>query len=171
MEMKQNNTTDFFNDITRGKVGEQIFVDDFLKFLSIEYEDVTDCQKFQVIDSDFLAKIGTYEIKTTYKDNNVIIIEEYTNINKELGKISLGWVYKTQADIIVFVSKKSRTMIFLPFTDRFKEQYAFIRDNTELIKNRISTKNNSRWQSAFRRVPFDMLTGFISVYKKLETNQ
>jgi hypothetical protein len=171
MEMKQNNTTDFFNDIARGKIGEQIFVDDFLKFLSIEYEDVTSCQKFQVMDSDFLAKIGTYEIKTNYKDDQVLIFEDYTNINEKLGKISLGWIYKTQSDIIVFISKKTRTMIFLPFTDKFKEYYSVIRDSTELVENRISTKNSSRWQSAFRRVPFDMLNGFISVYKKLDKNK
>ncbi len=168
MEMSQNNTTDFFLDISRGKVGEQIFVEDFLNFLSIEYEDVTGCQKFQVIDSDFLAKIGTYEIKTNYKDDKKLVFEDYTNINDNLGKVSLGWIYKTKADIIVFVSKRTRTMILLPFTDRFKEHYSFIRDNTELVLNRITTKNNSKWQSAYRRVPFEMLSGFISVYKKIE---
>ena len=159
-------TTNFMNDIERGKIGEVIFKEDFLDFLSINYEDVTGCQKFQIIDTDFITKIGTYEIKTNYKDDDVLIFEDYTNINKELSKISYGWVYKTSADLIIFISKSTRTMVFLPFNDKFKGHYKFIRENTELIKNRVSEHGGRSWQSAFRRVGFDLLSGYISVYKK-----
>lgn len=159
----------FIKDLERGKIGEKIFIDDFLDFLNIQYKDVTGCQKFQVIDTDYLTKIGTYEIKTNYKDNETLVFEDYTNINKNYGKKSLGWVYKTDADLIVFISKKTRTMIFLPFTKQFKAQYKTIRENTKLIRNKPSTHNGNKWQSAFRVVPFSMLNGFISVYKRINS--
>jgi hypothetical protein len=130
----------FTDDIKKGKIGEEIFVTDFLNFLDIKYQDVTNSQKFQIIDTDYLTKIGTYEIKTNYKDDEIIVFEEYTNINPDLGKISLGWIYKTNS-------------------------YQIIRENTELIKNKYSEHNNKRWQSAFRKVPFKLLKGFISVYR------
>jgi hypothetical protein len=159
--------TDFFKDIGRGKIGEQIFVDDFLNFLKIEYKDVTGCQKYQVIDSDFITGVKTYEIKANYKDNDILIFEDYTNINEGLGKKSLGWVYKTRADLIIFVSVKTRTMIMLPFGNKFKQNYKNIRGKTKLIHNSISCGNGNKWQSAFRKVPFCLLDGYISVYKKL----
>lgn len=61
--------TDFLEDIKRGKIGEVIFKEDFLDFLNIHYEDVSGCQRFQIIDTDFIAKIGSYEIKLNYTDN------------------------------------------------------------------------------------------------------
>jgi len=157
-------TTDFIADIGKGKAGELIFREDFPEFLNINYEDVTGCQKFQIIDSDFIAKIGLYEIKTNYKDNKILIFEDYTNIN---NPVSLGWVYKTKADVIIFLSKETRTMVFLPFNEGFKDHYKYIRDNTSLVKNKITIHNGNQWQSAFRRVPFEMLKGYISIYRKL----
>ena len=159
--------TDFFQDINKGKIGEQIFVEDFLNFLKFEYKDVTGCQKYQVIDSDFITGVKTYEVKANYKDNEILIFEDYTNINKQLSKISLGWIYKTKADLIVFISVKTRTMILLPFNDLFKDNYKTIREQTKLIKNNISVKGNSKWQSAYRKVPFDLLKGYISIYKRI----
>lgn len=163
MRQKMSN---FQQDIKKGKIGEIIFKEDFLDFLNINYTDVSGCQQFQVIDTDFITKIGLYEIKTNYRDNEILIFEDYTNINEKLSKISLGWVYKTKADLIIFISKNTRAMIFLPFNEKFKKHYSVIRDNTELIKNDISENGNRKWQSAFRRVPFELLNGFISVYTK-----
>ena len=161
-------TTDFVIDIEKGRIGESIFRNDFLDFLNIEYTNVTGCQQFQVIDADYITKIGLCEVKNNYKDNCMLIFEDYTNINTELSPRSLGWVYKTKADLIVFVSQKTRDMILLPFSDNFKAHYSFIRKNTELVKNRISVgSNGNKWQSAFRRVPFNLLNGYISEYKKL----
>lgn len=160
--------TNFDEDIKRGKIGEIIFREDFLNFLNIHYEDVSGCQRFQVIDSDYLTKIGLYKIKTNYKDDKKLIFEEYTNINEILGKISQGWFYKTKADLIIFISKVTRIMIFLPFTEDFKKHYLSISEKTELIRNKITIYNNKHWQSAFRKVPFELLRGYISVYKKLK---
>lgn len=159
-------TTDFLKDIEKGKIGEVIFKEDFLDFLNINYEDVTGSQKYQIIDSDFLTKVGLCEIKTNYKDDEHIIFEDYTNRNEELGPISLGWIYKTRADLLVFISKKTRTMIFLPFNESFKKQYTLIKMKTEPRLNKISVKGNNRWQSSFRRVGFELLKGYISIYKK-----
>lgn len=163
------NTTSFEKDIQRGKVGEQIFTEDFLQFLNIEYEDVTNSQGFQVIDSDYLAKVGLYEIKASYKDNKIIVIEEYTNINKRLGPISHGWFYKSRADMFVFVSKATRVMILIPFTDEFKVHYELIKDNYDLIRNRITEHNGSYWQSAFRKVPLSAINGYFAYYKKVQS--
>lgn len=157
----------FSKDISRGKVGEEIFKEDFLSFLGIEYVDVTGCQKFQVIDSDYLTKIGTYEIKTNYKDNKEVIIEEYTNINEEYCKKSYGWFYKTKADLLVFISKKTRVMVMIPFTKNFKDFYDWIKDGYSLERNRPTKHNGKMWQSAFRRIPLDSITGFYSMYKRV----
>ena len=164
-------TTDFKQDIAKGKIGEQIFVEDFLNFLDIKYIDVTGSQAFQILDTDFRAHIGTYEIKTNYRDNKVLIFEDYTNFNEKLGPIKKGWVYKSKANLIVFVSKDTRTMIFLPFTDKFKQYYVNqIVPSTKQIFNRISIRGNSKWQSTFRRVDFDLLDGWISAYKIKHSN-
>lgn len=159
--------TDFNKDIKRGKVGEQIFIDDFLKFLNINYEDVTGKQGFQIIDNDFVAKIGMYEVKANYKDNKQIIIEEYTNCNESFGKLSYGWFYKSKADTVVFISKDTRAMILIPFTDIFKAYYEKIKDNYSLIKNRVSQRGNNRWQSAFRIIPLSAINGYFAYYKKV----
>lgn len=161
------NTTSFEIDIKHGKIGEQIFAEDFLKFLNINYEDVTGKQGFQVIDSDYLAKIGLYEIKTSYKDNKIIIIEDYTNINKELGRISAGWFYKSKADMLVFISKATRAMILVPFTDEFKAHYEAIKENYELRWNRISVRGDNSWQSAHRKIPLSAINGYFAYYKKV----
>lgn len=161
-------TTSFDGDIKKGKIGETIFVDDFLNFLKINFEDVTGVHGFQIIDSDFLAKIGRYEIKTNYKDDKQLIIEEFTNNNSALGKISMGWFYKSKADILVFISKETRSMILLPFTKEFREHYESIKEQYPLIQNRISIGNNgNKWQSAFRKVPLSSLNGYFSYYKRI----
>ena len=160
-------TTDFYSDIQKGKTGEQIFIDDFLNFLNIQYNDVTGCQKFQIIDSDFVSKIGVYEIKLNYKDDNKIIIEEYTNINPSLSKISLGWFYKSKADILIFISKETRVMIMIPFNEKFKKHYENIKNNFELTRNFISTgRNGNQWQSAYRKIDLNSISGFYSKYKR-----
>ncbi len=162
------NITSFENDVQRGKVGEQIFTEDFLQFLNIKYQDVTGNQGFQLIDSDYLAKIGLYEVKASYKDNEIIIIEEYTNYNKQLGQISYGWFYKSKADMLVFISKTTRAMILIPFTDKFKKHYGTIKDAYDLKLNRISVHNGSRWQSAFREIPLSAINGYFAYYKKMQ---
>jgi len=159
---------DFFDTIEKGKPGEIIFREDFLDFLNIKYIDVTDCQQFQIIDTDYICKIGTYEIKLNYKDNNIIIIEEYTNYNSELGSKSPGWYYKSKADILVFISKDTRKMVLIPFTEKFKKHYEEIKENYKLILNQISFNRNtkSRWQSAFRKIPLEAISGYYSKWQR-----
>jgi hypothetical protein len=160
-------TTNFFSDIEKGREGELIFKTDFLDFLDIKYTDVTGSKQFQVIDSDYQTKIGLYEIKANYKDDGFVIFEDYTNIEPEFGVISYGWIYKTGADMIVFISTKTRIMIFLPFNQCFKDYYfSYICNSTDLIRNKISEKGDTRWQSAYRKVPLEMLKGYVSSYKK-----
>ena len=157
----------FAEDIRRGKIGEDIFKEDFLDFLNINYLDVTSKQQFQAIDTDFNTKIGLYEIKTNYKDDNHIIIEEYTNCNLKYGSLTWGWWYKTKADLIVFISKATRDMILLPLDDNLRDYYDFIKEDYNLIRNKPTQHNGKMWQSAFRRINLDDLIGFYSRYKKV----
>ena len=159
--------TDFYTDIKRGKVGEDLFKKNFLDFLEIDYVDVTGRQQYQVIDTDFKAKIGTYEVKTNYKDDRQLVIEEYTNIDDNLCPISVGWFYKTSADLLVFVSKKTEVMVLVPFTEKFKCHYENIKNEYELIHNRPTIKGSSSWVSAFRRIPLDSINGYYSMYKRI----
>ena len=159
--------TQFDKDVVRGKAGEKIFIEDFLEFLNITYVDVTSSQGFRIIDNDFVSKIGMYEVKLNYRDDKNIIIEEYTNYNESLGKKSYGWFYKSQTDMFVFISKATRTMILLPFTDKFKEYYESIKDNFPLKLNRISISGNNKWQSAFRVIPLSLINGYFAYYKKI----
>jgi len=160
------NSTSFSADIKRGKIGEQIFIEDFLLFMGIKYKDVTGCQAFQVIDADFLSSIGLYEIKTNYRDNHLLIFEDYSNNDPKCGPITQGWIYKTKADLVVFVSKATRHMIFLPLTERFKRHYQEkVIPATTLNNNSYSESKGRKWRSAYRKVPFSMLRGFISQYK------
>uniref|UniRef100_A0A6H2A109 Uncharacterized protein n=2 Tax=viral metagenome TaxID=1070528 RepID=A0A6H2A109_9ZZZZ len=161
------NVTEFKTDISKGKIGEVIFKEDFLDFLNIKYQDVTGCQQFQVIDSDYLSKVGLFEIKNNYKDDKQIIIEEYTNFNEKYGKIKYGWWYKTKADLVIFVSQKTRTMIFMPINEKIKEHYESIKDKHKLILNKPSKNNNNMWQSAFRKIFLDEFKGYFSYYKKI----
>jgi len=163
------NFTSFTNDIKKGKIGELIFQEDFLEHLNINYRDVTGCQSFQVIDTDYLASIGgKIEVKTNYKDDKQIIIEDYTHIDLENHEVCYGWIFESKANLFAFVSKNTRTIVFLPNTDQFKSHYIkVVRKKTDLIMNRPTVKGNNVWRSAFRKVPFDYLRGFISVYKKI----
>lgn len=161
------NQINFKDSINQGKEGEFIFKEDFLNFLQIEYIDVTGCQKFQVLDTDFKAKIGMYEIKANYKDDEQLFIEEYTNFNKEFGPISLGWWYKSKADLFVFLSKKTRNMILLPFTEEIKKHYEQIKTDFKLRPNKITYHNGNKWQSAYRIIPLSKLHGFYAKYKKI----
>lgn len=164
---------DFDDSLKKGAVGEAIFRQDFLEFLHIKYEDVTGCQAFQIIDTDFLSVVGDkIEVKSNYKDDKILIIEEHSNCDPLYGRVTDGWFEKTKADLIVFVSKDSRVMVFMPMTERLKVFYRAHKHRFRLEKNRVSTKRNkngtiSKWQSSFRRVPFGDLPGFLSVYKKL----
>lgn len=160
------NMISFAETIRKGKIGEEIFREDFLDFLNIHYIDVTGCQQFQAIDSDYLSSIGLYEIKTNYKDDEKLFIEEYTNCNEKLAPISMGWWYKSKADLLVFISKITRTMILMPFTNDIKEHYKKIRNKYKLYKNKISSHNSSKWQSAFRIIPLSDIEGYYSIYKK-----
>ena len=159
-----NAAINFKDSIAQGKVGENIFETDFLHFMGVKYTNVANCQQYQVKDIDMDTSIGTYEIKTNYKDNRQIIVEEYTNVNPKLGKISMGWFYKTEADLVVCVSKKTKVMVFIPFTPSFRNRYESIKNGYKLIRNKPSTYRGNTWQSAFRIIPLADIYGFYSFY-------
>ena len=111
-----------------------------------------------------MTQIGTFEVKTNYKDDGYIIIEEFTNIDKTLGNISVGWFYKSKTDFYAFVSKTTRHILIIPNTDKFKSHYELIKDDFELIPNKISIRYNCKWQSAYRRIPLKYINGYYSYH-------
>lgn len=157
-----------FNDsIKYGKTGEIIFKEDFLDFLGVKYIDVSGCQQFQKIDSDFKTWLELIEVKLNYKDNGFIVFEHYTNyISPNHPQNSWGWLIESKANIMVFISKKTRYMIFLPFNDVFKKHYNTIQKKYDLKQNDYSTNNKSIWRSAFKMIPLTDLTGYYSVYQR-----
>ena len=70
---------------------------------------------------------------------------------------------------MIFVSKDTRWMIFIPFTNEFKQHYEQIKNNYNLIKNKPSTHNGNTWQSAFKIIPLDDIVGYYSKYKKINS--
>lgn len=158
--------SNFYVDVGRGKLGEQIFVEDFLNLLNISFVDVSGCQKFQVRGTDFMVAIGTYEVKLSYKDDQFIVIEEFSNFNGNLAPIKPGWFYTTQSDMVVFISKESRTMIMVPMTLEFRLHYELIKENYALRANGVTECNGRKWQSSFRRIPLSAISGYYGIYKK-----
>lgn len=158
--------TGFKDDKANGKIGEQIFVEDYLRFLGIGHLDVAENESYQKADVDFVTQHGRYEIKANYKDDGYIIIEEYTNYNGYLAPISMGWFYKTTAKVLAFVSKDTRTIVLIPFTDAFKKRYEEIKTHYKLYANNVTNHNGKRWQSAYRRIPLTALEGFYAIYRK-----
>ncbi|MBC8458746.1 MAG: hypothetical protein H8D67_12205 [Deltaproteobacteria bacterium] len=154
--------TKFEDDLRRGKVGERIFVEDFLKFLGFKYEDVSDRQSFRIEGADFLLPTGLVDVKANYKDDKKIIIEDWANILTE----KKGWFYTSSAKLFIFISTKTRTMIILPNTGELHHWYESSKDNYELKKNKVSVdRRGNRWQSAFRIVPIKDIPMGVAIYK------
>ena len=158
--------TEFGSDLKIGKIGERIFIEDFLEFLDFSYINVTDMQGFRIMDGDILTKFGLYEIKANYKDDCKLVIEEYSNINTNYSSLSKGWFYTSKADVFVFVSKKTRSMIILPATKLLRSHYEKIKTYYSLIYNKPTRHNGYIWQSAFRRIPLIALDGYFAIYQK-----
>ena len=158
-----NHKTYFDNDVKIGKQGERIFVEDFLEFNNIEYIDVSASKHWRKRGVDFITSGGvSYEVKYSYKKKGYLQIEE----NADIITDSEGWIYTTQAEIVVFVSPE-RAMIMLRLSDEFHEHYKAIKDNYETKNNRPSTRNGiDTWQSSYKEVPISDLKEFCAYYKK-----
>lgn len=159
-------TTNFYMDIKKGKTGEKIFKEDYLEYNKIKYKDVSTIKCYQKLDVDFITESESYEIKSNYKDNEWLYLEEFTNINRLLGDINLGWLAKCKATTIVFISKQSRDMIFLKFNNEFKTRYKEIRKDYHLFRNDISYRYDMKWQSAYRYIPLYEFEGLYKKYNK-----
>jgi len=147
-------TTEFSTDIKKGKVGEQIFKEDFLDFLKLKYEDVSGCQSFQIQGVDFCFPLGRVDIKNSYKSHdNTIIIEEYSD--QTLKK--KGWFDKSTAHLFIFVDPKTRHMVFVPNTKELHTWYNENKLRWDLCFNKVSYSKNGEWQSSFRVVGLDYI--------------
>jgi hypothetical protein len=130
--------------------------------------DVQNCQQFQVIDVDFNLPAGArYEVKGNYKDDGVIIIEEFTNCNSDFGPISTGWFDKSRANVFAFISTSTYTTVLINNSQEFHQHYDKIKHKYELIKNKPTYKSDGAiWQSAYRRIPIDDIADFCRIYMR-----
>lgn len=161
---------DFHKDINRGKVGEKIFEEDFLKFFGIPFTDVSKDKKYQKIDVDFVLHLGVdklVDIKTNLIDDTTVIIEEYSDTFNKSGKPD-GWFYKSQADQFVMINYKSKQMLFVDNNELLHNWYCENKQGYELQLNKeTENKFTGRiWQSAFYRIPILDIPLVYSWYKK-----
>lgn len=152
--------------INTAKEGEKIFEEDFLQHKKIKYENVSTIISYQKLDIDFVTENNSYEIKSNYKDNGWLFLEEFNNCNSKLGQISFGWLRKSKASKIVFVSIKTRNMIILNFNKDFKERYMIVRNQYPTRINEISTHNGRKWQSSYKYIPLEEFNGMYYKYQK-----
>lgn len=164
--MNQSHEAIFFNDVKRGSIGEQIFREDFLDFLGINHIDVSGSQKFQALGVDLKTDLGFFEVKSNYRNNHFLNIEDFSNFNEELGPIKKGWFYTTKAKVLVFVSPDTRAMIIVPFTMQFKCRFESLKHGFQRIPNKISRRGDAAWQSSFILLDLNYFEGFFTYYKK-----
>lgn len=162
-------TTNFINDIDKGKVAEAIFKNNLLAFIGIPFADVSENKEYQNSKIDVIGHGFTVDVKT-YTMKGFCIIEEYTNYAKEYGNISFGWFDKSKASVIVYVCIESGEMVILRFDARFKDWYMNNKTNYELKLNKVSEHNGKKWQSAYRAIPIKDMVSFVSYYKLYSQN-
>ena len=97
---------DFYKDIERGKVGEEMYRE-YEEATGATVIDVRDNQEFRAVDTDFIVfdasfgdRLITVEVKTDYKSEKTdnVFIETY-NTRSEKN----GWWYYCKAEYLVFV--------------------------------------------------------------------
>lgn len=136
--------TEFNQDIKKGKLGEMIFEQNYLKQNNFKYVNVSNWPFFRKKGIDFNCENLSFDIKCTYKDNNRIIIEEDSSESKK------GWIYTSEADTIVFLSEKKGSCVFLDIQKGFKDWYEENKEKFLLKKNKVSFSGERTWQSTYR---------------------
>lgn len=150
---------DWNKSLTKGKIKEKIFQEDFLDYLNIGFLDVSEDKNYQKSDIDIVAQaLSSIDVKT-YNDNRYISLEEESVIEKNI----LGWIYKSESAYFAFVSTKTRTILLLRNDKNFKNWWKSFRMNYPLITQKTE-RGTSSWHSSHRNVPIKDLN--ISWYKK-----
>lgn len=147
--MMNEKHVDFSTSIKKGKIGEEIFKQDFLDFLGFDYEDVSGTQSFQIKGTDFVFPLGQVDVKNSYNTNKgTIILEEYTNVAIK----KLGWFDTSESVMFIFVDQHTRHMVFIPNTPKLHEWYNANRTVFQHRYNKVSFSASGQWQSSFRVV-------------------
>ena len=140
--------TEFEADKKKGNQGEIIFIEKIIG--DNLYTHSTSENKE---DYDIESNGVTYEIKSNYKDNGYLCVEEwYSRESKQKG-----WISTSKCDYICFISLKSRQILIYDFA-RFKEwyiaNYTMISGKYRLTVNeRTVGKYGDIWASEYRRIP------------------
>ena len=152
---------DFKNDIkTKGRPAELIFIQDFLLFFNIKYLDVSQQYKGYDFITDLFGKI---DIKP-YNDNGYISLETWSIFEKTIK----GWIDTSTANWFVFISIKTRTMLFLRNDLKFKQWWLSNKDRF-FEREQHSSNNGQIWTSKHRNVPIQELVA--SFYRKKDVQK
>lgn len=153
-------------DSRKGKIAERIFKEDFLIPTCIDYKDVTDDNSFRKKGIDFITEKMSFDIKGNYKDNNEIQIEEESSDGIVSGYKKKGWWYTSEAKVFVFVSLKTRTMIFLENNEEAHKRYKDVKyDYVWKINDNSFGKDLGKWRSSFRNIPLSVFDGLYTIHK------
>lgn len=153
----------------KGETAAKIFEKEYLQYLGIPYRNTQNIHQFQVMDVDFKDVSGLlYEVKGSYKDNERVCIEAYTNINPDYGSISRGWLHKSQAGVFAFISSYTFTTILVRNTEGFRNymEQAEKQNKYEMKLNNFSQREGRLWQSAYWTVPLIDIVPYVSIFKR-----
>jgi len=142
--------------------GHKIFLQDFVEYNNYFYTKTFD--RRTVFNVDLGGECISYEVSSNYRDDNIIIVEDYIDVlndNKEPG-----WWFTSKSDVLVFVSVFTRTMIMLPRNDTVMSRYHTIKRNCKMRYNKMWHKGGILKKASFRLLPLSEFEGLYSVYKK-----
>jgi len=170
-----NGKKEFKEFIKIGSVGETIFLEEFLKpfarSIRNKYDEIhiKDNRSNKKTDYTLIVNSNSinFEVKSTYKDNNRIVLEtisvEHVNRNKSKND-KIGFIYTMQSDIIVFVSPITHKMIFFDVKD-LQKQFIKIEHKYKNLKDKKPTfYNNLAWYGYFKVIPLNEFKNFM-IYK------
>jgi len=149
--MNTKTETDFATDYETGDIGVKTFLDHFKGQLisEVPYE--------RKEEYDYKVNGTKYEIKTNFKDDGMLVIEEW-NSRAENVK---GWIVTSKSDFIVFVSKTTGMMLMYPtktLQDWYRDNHDWIRTSIPLHKNKKTNGNyGDQWTGEYRRIPISKL--------------
>lgn len=107
--------SDFYEDLKRGKVGEDIFLAIHRNKVLLDMRG--DCY-YQDNDIDFIVNGHTYEVKTDYRVNRTgQVAVEIKHVYNESNHVYRGWLYTTKAEFISYVDPVDRVTYTIKTSD------------------------------------------------------
>lgn len=146
MKIYNNKNSSNFSDRSKiGLEGEEI-CKAFFKLKNIDFEDVSNNEKYQKIDIDFLINVNediktveTKTLKDMIKKSNKIMVKYntvYINEDMKNKKQNDAWLNTSKAQYIIFVCKASKRIIMVNFK-KLKEYIETYKDTYYIGKQKF----------------------------------